>query len=340
MSTLQIIFSVNLKQDRDESIYYAPIFYNWTPTEKDYLILYTLEPDTTLRVWFDTDSQVDMSAISDKNIIVVDKLKGKLEINNIAPDIVSIFETNKTQYIPYEEFGKKVIKKMIYPTLSRLFNILRINYGQYWIPQLLPWNSLETGLREYCQMLEMKWSIDDNTWIDFIPDRRVGASIRFRVAGQHFFEQFILKNDWQILPEFINNRYEPTVAATLLSRAHQYGDQGDFRSSFIEGISALELAIREFIQPKIANNNTLLQSMNQFWEMPIKSKVIAITTTMGTIPIDDIENTMKAIDIRNKIAHQGFEPPGQSSKTILSGLFRTISALLSGPKFKFPQISI
>lgn len=79
--------------------------------------------------------------------------------------------------------------------------------------------------------------------------------------------------------------------------------------------------------------------MGQFWEMGLKSKVIEITITLNTISTDDIENTLSAIDIRNKIAHEGWEPTDKAeSEKILMGLFRTVAALLTGPKFKFPEI--
>ena len=66
--------------------------------------------------------------------------------------------------------------------------------------------------------------------------------------------------------------------------------------------------------------------MVQFWDKGLKPKVFAITITLGTISIEDIENTMKAIDIRNKIAHAGWEPIDSARcEIILMGLFRTIA---------------
>jgi hypothetical protein len=52
-----------------------------------------------------------------------------------------------------------------------------------------------------------------------------------------------------------------------------------------------------------------------------------------------IEDTLKAIKIRNKIVHEGLNPQGAESKNILMGLFRTISSLLLGPEFKFPELN-
>jgi hypothetical protein len=60
---------------------------------------------------------------------------------------------------------------------------------------------------------------------------------------------------------------------------------------------------------------------------------------LGNIPLGDIEDTLKAIEIRNKIVHEGLNPQGAESKNILMGLFRTISSLLLGPEFKFPELN-
>jgi hypothetical protein len=60
---------------------------------------------------------------------------------------------------------------------------------------------------------------------------------------------------------------------------------------------------------------------------------------LGNIPLGDIEDTLKAIEIRNEIAHEGLYPQGAESRNILMGLFRTISSLLLGPEFKFPELN-
>jgi hypothetical protein len=64
---------------------------------------------------------------------------------------------------------------MINPTVSKLFLILKIIYGQFWIIQPQPWNSLQMSLGQYCEMLGMKWSIDGKKWYKFIPSKRTIA---------------------------------------------------------------------------------------------------------------------------------------------------------------------
>jgi hypothetical protein len=60
---------------------------------------------------------------------------------------------------------------------------------------------------------------------------------------------------------------------------------------------------------------------------------------LGNIPLGDIEDTLKAIEIRNEIVHEGLNPQGVESRNILMGLFRAISSLLLGPEFKFPELN-
>jgi hypothetical protein len=107
--------------------------------------------------------------------------------------------------------------------------------------------------------------------------------------------------------------------------------------SFIEGISALELAIKEFIDLKTSKNNVVSQSMKKLSGISMETRVVSVTTAMGSIPLGDIENTIRAIDIRNKIVHEGLYSLGTDSKRILMSLFKTISSLILGPEFKFPD---
>jgi hypothetical protein len=310
-----------------------PIFFKWIPTEKDY-ILVNIGDTANLRMWFEGISEIP----NQKETYTADKLTGKLKINDIDSELMDTLERSKSEQIEYEEFGKKVVKKMIYPVISNFLDLLRVNYGQYWVKKLQPWNSLEIGLGQYCRMLNMNWSRNDKDWFEFIPAKRVLASMPFRIVGESFYQEFLLKEDWNQIAELIHKDYEPTIAAALLNRAHILNNQGDLRASFLEGVSALELAIKEFIESKIPRSESVTKAMNQFWEMGLPSKVISIGLASGIVSSSDMENTIKAIDIRNKITHEGWEPENlELSKLVIMGLFRTVSGLLSAPKFKFPE---
>lgn len=85
----------------------------------------------------------------------------------------------------------------------------------------------------------------------------------------------------------------------------------------------------------------MIDSMEDFLQKGLRSQVVAIGISSGIVPMSDIESTIKAIDIRNKVVRDGFMPLLESSKAILMGLFRTISYLLSNsiPTIKFPSIA-
>jgi hypothetical protein len=53
---------------------------------------------------------------------------------------------------------------------------------------------------------------------------------------------------------------------------------------------------------------------------------------------DDLENTKKAIDTRNRIVHDGDEPEPSCIKE-MEALIRTISKLLPPPEQRFPVLA-
>src|SRR5436189_1754418 len=134
-----------------------PIFYKWIPKEKDYLKIRIRDSTNSIRIWFEGISELT----NQMDTYTADKLMGKLQIKDVDSELVETFERSRLEHVEYEEFGKKVVKKIIYPVISHLLNLLRVNYGQYWVNKLHPWNSLELGLSQYCRMLNMKWSRND-----------------------------------------------------------------------------------------------------------------------------------------------------------------------------------
>ncbi|MGA7370351.1 MAG: hypothetical protein WBX01_14580 [Nitrososphaeraceae archaeon] len=65
-----------------------------------------------------------------------------------------------------------------------------------------------------------------------------------------------------MIKEFVDQNYEPSPATRLLRRAHKYLEEKDTRSSFIEGVSSLELAIEEFLRSN-CRVNQLSDSVNE-----------------------------------------------------------------------------
>jgi hypothetical protein len=84
------------------------------------------------------------------------------------------------------------------------------------------------------------------------------------------------------------------------------------------------------------NLHNLLTS--RFNDLPLRIQVISIGTFSGKIPSEDINYSIKAIEMRNKAVHDGWEPTSPNDvKTALGGLIRLVRSLLPDPGFKFPS---
>ncbi|MGA9154548.1 MAG: hypothetical protein WBZ36_28520 [Candidatus Nitrosopolaris sp.] len=79
-----------------------PIFFKWMPTEKDQLVI-RMNDTNNIRMWFEGVSEIPYQ----KEIYTADKLIGKLEINDIKPELLNTIERSKSEHIEYEEFGPR-----------------------------------------------------------------------------------------------------------------------------------------------------------------------------------------------------------------------------------------
>lgn len=353
MSTLLLKFGINLEEYSLSIIaqHHGPLFHRWLPDgEKDALVLDTGNSNTELMVWFERQGFVDNGFIKfdykrrEVNPEIIPKqaildagpLWGILKIQGLSEAELVPLRENKIGDARYVALGKKVVKNLLYPPVARFLNILRTNYGQYWIRELEKWDSREGSLGHYCLSLNLKWSLDGGkTWTDFFPDKPLGTPRAIEIRMGKSFPEFPTKEDWQKLANVVREGYEPSLAAVILARAHQFLDQGSLKYAFIEGVSALELALNEFIRQKLHGADSLLASMKAFWNLPLRTQVIIVATLLGKIPLRDIEYTIKAIEMRNGIVHEG-RNPSDDAKVELSGLLNTVAVLLSGPRFRFP----
>ena len=110
------------------------------------------------------------------------------------------------------------------------------------------------------------------------------------------------------------------------------------KHALIEAVSAFELAINEFFKRKITDvkYESLFDNMASFVNLPLRAQVFTIGILLGNIPLQDIENAVNVIDKRNKLIHEGRDPPEKAKYEICS-LLNITKKLLSGPGFKFPK---
>lgn len=355
MATLRLRFRINLEGSEFSPFsHHGPLFHRWLPNgENDAIVLQTEDANAELKFWFERHGfverdfirfdkerhEVDPTVMVKQAILDAGPLVGLLSIWDLPEEELAPLRNNRKGDPRYETLGKKILK-IIQPPLSRFIDTLRINFGQYWIRELEEWNSREHSLGSYCGLrLNLKWSLDEGkTWIPFMPNDPVGEMRPVIIRMNKRFDDYITQEDWRHLAEVVKEKYEPSPAALILHRTHEHLDQGNLKYAFIEGVTALEVALHEFVRDKLGGINALLTSVQSFWGLPLVAQVTIVVGTLEKVTQGDMENTVKAITTRNKIVHDGYNP-ASIVKSELLGLMKTVAVLLSGPEFRFPAIN-
>lgn len=341
---------------------HGPIFHKWLPDgENDAIFLNTGNNNTELKVWFERQGfvddygfirfspnsrKVDPTIIPKQAKLDAGPLFGILKINKIKENYLAPLRENREEDVWYLALGKKVIK-LLYPPVARFINILRTNYGQYWIPRLETYDSRRRSLGDYCKnILNLEWSLDDGkNWFSFVPNKPTKHVTTEIDLCESNFSKYLTKTDWEVLKKLEqgNELYEPSLAASLLMRSHALSDKGKLREAFIEGYTALEVAINEFFENKILKgDNRIRKNINQFYNLSMAAKITTVAIILDQCSSRDIEKSLKAIEKRNRIVHEGYDPStleGASlteAKDELFILLTIVATLLSGPHFKFP----
>src|SRR5262245_16545944 len=142
---------------------HGPLFHKWLPNgERDAIDLNVDEPEAELRVWFEQNGffengrikfdyerkELDETMISQHPVLDAGPLIGILKLPNTPDDALDAIQEQRVGDPAYVAFGRRVAH-LIYRPVARLLDVLRTNYGQYWIGELKEWNSHEQTLGSY-----------------------------------------------------------------------------------------------------------------------------------------------------------------------------------------------
>jgi len=334
----------------------GPLFHRWLPDgQHDSIMLDTKDPDSGLEIWFERRGvtednfirfdykrrEVNPNILKNQGFLDAGPLMGLLTIENLPEVKLAPIRENRIGDVNYIALGKKIVKKLLYPPISRFIGLLRVNYGQYWIRQLEKWDSRKATLGAYCKQIKLEWSLDGgNTWTPFVPDEPV-LQLSLTISAGPAYLEYLTKEDWHKMEEILQTEYEPSPAAFIIARSHQLLDQGDTRNALIDGVTALELATEEFMRRKRQNSTDLGKALGPFWRQSPKprTQMVSLAVALGVAPIEDIELAIEAIETRNDLVHEGIDPPENAEKQATC-LLNIAAAFLSGPPFRFPTARI
>jgi hypothetical protein len=352
MPALLIRFSLYLERFRNGiSDPHGLRCHRWLPNGiEDAIQLKTKILEARLRVWFERYGsvqngiirfsygmqEVDPQIMSEQGMLDSGPLLGLLEPEDASENEIKALGGDETEAGSYEKLGKKV-RRLVEPAVKRFLSILRTTFGQYWIQLPEQWDSRKESLGSWCFSYNMKWSTDKGeSWSKFVPTEISPIVIMGMEPGDH--RDYMTQDAWQQLATLCEEDYEPSPAATLLAKAHQLLDQGDLRYAFIEGVSAMELAIAERLRKAHKGTTKLEKAVEPFYGLTNRAQLVAMVSQVTGVNISDIEKAIEAIDIRNKIVHEseGIEFDAKK-KTCLEALIRTVNKLLP-VRLRFPEL--
>lgn len=274
--------------------------------------------------------------------IFVDPMYGEALYTNLDKKELNAIQENDIDSDSYTSAGKKFIY-FLEPPINGFIRVLQTKYGQYWI-EPVEWHEEELLLGLFTKnVLHLEWFGNDEKWHDITP-----TSMSFNLPSTitknpDEFNFFLTKSDWFKLEYEINKPINHSFAASMLSRAYMFFDEKKYREAYIEGVTALELALTEVIrQFGLTKENDLEKEKNQLRNLTISAQTVIVCRFVFNMSIKDVNKTQKAIDTRNKLVHQGKSIDEKDEKQIeeLRQLINTIAILLFNNDHKQPTLNI
>ena len=350
---LLVRFGVSLERtDIRPTRPHGPLFHRWLPNgERDAI---TIKDETfILHLWFEQwgfmdhsfirfeykRKEVDSDTVPRQAVLDAGPLYGNIQLDITHDKLASIIKGREGDPV-YEALGKLIVKRVIESHVLRILRVIKYTFGQYWVEIPESWDSKKMSLGYYCQQWGMRWSIDKGaTWSDFSPTKRERAPITI-VADAGVGRDLIRESDWRGLESTSVAGFEPSLPAVLISRAHELADMGLWRHAFVEGVTALELAIQTFYRDRARTDKVLQESFQSFWELPLRTQLLTVALAAQNevkMAIEDLRAALRAIDIRNAIVHEGSDK-NESDEKVLRALLRVAGGLMPGPRLKLPPM--
>jgi hypothetical protein len=394
MPDLLIKFKLNLEYHPIQSgaLYiphpHGPLFHRWLPDGvADAIELDTNDSKATLKVWFERQGYVDDGYIRfDKNRKEVapdilstqgkldaGPLFGLLEIRDIS-DIEARSLKERNLYTDVSKNLEKRIILLLQEPVSQFLNILRVRYGQYWIPEIERWDSRKVSAGVYIRSFGFPhWSLDGGQTWDTFQYTELRLSVG-ELRKKQDFREYLSERDWRDISSLLHSDWSQSQAVSTLIRAIELFDNGQDRYAIVEAVTALEMALSE-----VARERLLTESLSEYTQ-PLESlpfiaqlifgsvipsrkekseaagqslRISAKNALSGFHKLDlgerfnvmanlfnvletDRRATLQIIGIRNEIVHEGKSPPANFLSEF-SGFLNCFERLFPNRQFRFPM---
>lgn len=338
-----------------DSYYKGPLFHKWLPDDENDAIV--LDTNFDVKVWFERrgfisgsylrynvakreiqDDLIPRQAVLDGGILF-----GSAKFNATEEQLKAMQEEELGSG-DYKLLGTQIIEHVINP-VSKFINLLRVDYGQYWIKPLLGWDSRNESLGNFFTSIELKWRLDTSLeWKRFQPTKNIDK-LSGILYSDETFQKYITHEDWERLRDYVLdedfNTYEINLAKKILGKAQQNWDESNYSEAFITVVSTLELAIGLFIKNRVPSDNNIYSNLENVFmrkkpKISLVEQVATVFTIKEDIELNIIEKALDGISLRNDIIHRGQERVTEENINEFLALSKCVQSLIFKPHFKYP----
>jgi hypothetical protein len=244
------------------------------------------------------------------------------------------YGSSTTEVPAYTSLAKRLICE-IQERVGRFIDTLREQYGQYWVPPLLAWDSRQESLGSYCARLGLCWW-DEATGkrYRFVPTN-LSSTVFMTSGSREAGQNYLCEADWRRL-QSTRCLASPSIEVQLLGQSGESLDRGNYLQAFVAAACALELAIARLVdvdQGKIATK----AAINSFFNQTTQSQ-IAVVLRVAKLPVDDIEQVLQTVKIRNLAIHKGHKIMDREAQG-LRHLIKIVARVLDLDALKTPILT-
>ncbi len=342
----------------NNEFYKGPLFHRWLPNNENDAIV--LGKHFNIKVWFERRGFLDGSFIrykADKHDVRDDLIPKQAVLDggflfgsakyNATEEQIKAVQAEELDNDDYCQLGKEIITHVLIP-VSKFIDLLRVDYGQYWIKPLLGWDSRKKKLGEYFSPIRLQWRLDNRSeWKVFQPTRNEHYST-VNLPSDDFYQTYITQEDWIHLKRFTTDKefeeYKPNLAKKTLTKAQQSWDESNYSEAFISVVSALELAIGSYFKKRVPTDFKFKGKLNKVFfgkksKITLAEKVVIIFSIKKDLRLDLIEKAIDGIEIRHGIIHRGEEMAIESKIDEFLALSRCVQSLIFEPHYKYPKFT-
>lgn len=352
MVDLDLKFVIRLTNN---DLYKGPLFHMWLPNDKIDAIV--LGKHFNIKVWFERRGVVVRSFIrykADKRELNNELISKQAVLDggflfgsakfSASAEQVKAMRAEEHDNNDYIRLGKEIEEHVLIP-VAKFIDLLRVDFGQYWIRPLLRWDARKESLGLYFTSIALHWRLDTKSeWKAFQPTKNI-LNFTSNVLSDEGYQKYITQENWNYLKQYTVEEdfeiYKPSLAKKTLNKAQQSWNESNYSEAFISAVSALELAISSNIKKRVPVDHTIFNRLNNVFigkkpKINLAEQVAAIFSIKMDIDLDVIKKAIDGIDIRNEIIHRGEKRISESMVDEFEALLKCIQSLIFEPHFKYP----